>query len=415
MHAKFCPRLRRHIQRIRDPRQPHLGYLVDELRQCPQPVQLPLEEYLCMPWFNGERTLREIQRAAWRINGDEMLPLERLIDLTRRLEEALLLDGPRWQQHIERPVREPVCIGCYDGDPGILSSQVKELFTRRGGPGLPEPCTQPSKSRGGGQGWKGRIRAALIPHIDYARGGVTYAWGFKEVFEHTDASLFVIVGTSHYSSNRFTLTRKNFKTPLGTVPTDQEFIDRLVRHYGDGLFDDELQAHLPEHSIELEVVFLQWLYSQGKPIRIVPLVVGSFHDAILLGCPPSALEDIERMGQALRCAEAETHEPICYIISGDLAHIGPKFNQGQVPVTKQDLAHSREQDLVLLERLEQADTMGFFQTLAQEKDARAICGFPPAFTVLEAIQPQHGKVLNYDRYVHPLGHESVSFASMAFY
>ena len=55
----------------------------------------------------------------------------------------------------------------------------------------------------------------------------------------------MIVGTSHYSSHRFTLTRKDFKTPLGVVPTDQGYIDRLVRHYGDGLFDDELLAHLP--------------------------------------------------------------------------------------------------------------------------------------------------------------------------
>ena len=102
----------------------------------------------------------------------------------------------------------------------------------------------------------GALRAALIPHIDYHRGGGTFAWGFREVFERTDASLFVIIGTSHYSSHRFTLTRKDFKTPLGLARSDQAYIDRLVNHYGDGLFDDEL-AHLPEHSIELEVVFLQ--------------------------------------------------------------------------------------------------------------------------------------------------------------
>ena len=73
----------------------------------------------------------------------------------------------------------------------------------------------------------GALRAALVPHIDYARGGATYAWGFKEVAERTDASLFVIVGTSHYSGERFTLTRQHFKTPLGVVPTDQKYIDRL--------------------------------------------------------------------------------------------------------------------------------------------------------------------------------------------
>src|SRR5205814_3982684 len=132
-------------------------------------------------------------------------------------------------------------------EPEALRRQLRRLFTGPRGPGLPE---EPKPD--------GRLRAALLPHIDYRRGGTTYAWGFKEVFERTDASLFVIIGTSHYSSERFTLTRKDFKTPLGIVPTDQEYIDRLVKHYGDGLFDDPL-AHLPEHSIELEVVFLQYL------------------------------------------------------------------------------------------------------------------------------------------------------------
>src|SRR5262249_38605747 len=154
----------------------------------------------------------------------------------------------------------PRCIGCYEGDPDALRQQLKELFTEQGGSGLPRPLL-PDNS----------VCAALIPHIDYPRGGMTYTWGFKEVFEHTAASLFVIIGTSHYSEHRFTLTRKDFKTPLGIVPTDQEYIDRLVGHYGDGLFDDELMAHLPEHSIELEVVFLQYLYEGVRPIRIVPL------------------------------------------------------------------------------------------------------------------------------------------------
>src|SRR5262249_15897678 len=152
--------------------------------------------------------------------------------------------------------------------PDGLRRQLRRLFTAENGPGLPrEP--QPD----------GRLRAALVPHIDYQRGGVSFAWGFKELFERTDASLFVIIGTSHYSPHRFTLTRKNFKTPLGVVPTDQQYIDRLVKHYGNGLFDDEL-CHLPEHSIELEVVFLQYLYEQRRDIRIVPLVVGSFADCV---------------------------------------------------------------------------------------------------------------------------------------
>jgi AmmeMemoRadiSam system protein B len=249
--------------------------------------------------------------------------------------------------------------------------------------------------------------------MDYARGGLCYTWGFREVFERSDASLFVIIGTSHYSHERFSLTRKHFLTPLGRVETDQAYIDRLVKHYGDGLFTDEL-AHLPEHSIELEVVFLQYLYEGRRPIRNVPLVVGSFHDCVRGGVDPRQASDIARMIAALRQAESETGEPICYLISGDLAHIGPKFGDAQ-PVAEPLLARSRQQDHAILEQAVAADMAGYFRVIAAEGDARRICGLPPTYTLVEAIRPTRGKLLNYDQYVHPHGFESVSFASVGFY
>jgi AmmeMemoRadiSam system protein B len=279
-----------------------------------------------------------------------------------------------------------------------------------------------------------RFRAILIPHIDYGRGGHTYARAFKELFEHTPAMLFVIVGTAHYSYHRFTLTRKHFQTPLGIAPTDQTYIDRLTAHYGDGLFDDELPAHLPEHSIELEVVFLQHLFPD-TPFRIVPLLVGSFHDCIASGREPIEQDDIGRMIAALRAVERETEEPICYLISGDLAHIGPKFGDPR-PLNAAKLAHSRRQDHALLHELGESanarrqpavakkqkagagpspDAAAYFRVLASEGDSRRICGLPPTYTVIEALRPDRGELLHYDQYVHPEGEESVSFASVVFY
>jgi hypothetical protein len=68
-----------------------------------------------------------------------------------------------------------------------------------------------------------------------------------------------------------------------------------------------------------------------------------------------------------------------------------------------------------LKRAEAADAAGYFQVIAGERDRRRICGLPPTFTLLEAVRPGHGKLLHYDQNVHYLGHESVSFASVAFY
>jgi AmmeMemoRadiSam system protein B len=374
----------------------------DELRLSTRIQRLSLLEFAWVQLFDGQRTLRDIQAEAMRRVHGQLLPLDRFTVLVAELDEALFLESPRFRQRLANPVREPSCLGCYAAEPAELRRQLTRLFTHPRGPGLPG---EPQRD--------GRLRAALLPHIDYQRGGVTFAWGFKEVFEASAATLFVIIGTSHYSAQRFTLTRKDFKTPLGIARTDQQYIDRLVAYYGDGLFEDEM-AHLPEHSIELEVVFLQHLYENRRAFRIVPLVVGSFHDAVASGVPPRVQADIGRLIEALRRIDEEMSEPICYIISGDLAHLGPKFGDSQ-PVTEPWRTHSRAQDQLLLRCAEAADACGYFRIIADESDRRRICGLAPTYTVLEAIRPERGKLLHYDQYVHPFGYESVSFASVAFY
>lgn len=396
------PRLRPFLAAAQDERDPRFVIIWDRLGLARTPQRVTVREFSWLQLFTGQYTLRDIQAAAIRQLGGELIPLEQFTSLMEKLDAALFLDGPQFRERLESPIREPSCIGCYEADPDKLRHQLTSLFTAAKGPGLP-----------GNRKPDGRLRAALIPHIDYGRGGATFAWGFKEVFEHTDASLFVIIGTSHYSPHRFTLTRKNFKTPLGIIPTDQGYVDHLVTHYGDGLFDDPF-AHLPEHSIELEVVFLQYLYEGRLPIRIVPLLVGPFQDCVDSKTAPEAKDDIRRMVEALRHAESEAGESVCYIISGDLAHIGPKFGD-PAPVSEPFLGQSKLQDQAILRQAEAADPAGYFNVIAEEADRRRICGLPPTYTLLEAIRPTKGRLLHYDQYVHPHGFESVSFASVAFY
>jgi AmmeMemoRadiSam system protein B len=402
MPVADSPSLRPFLAAVQDRSDPRYVVVWDRLGLAGTVVRMTLDEFRWVQLLDGRRSLVDIQAEAVRQAQGRPLSLGGFAALVERLDEALFLNTPRFQDKVSGPVREPSCIGCYEGEPEALRRQLRGLFTAERGPGLPG-----ARPRDGG------LRAALLPHIDYHRGGASYAWGFKELFERSDASLFVIIGTAHYSGHRFTLTRKNFKTPLGIVPTDQQYIDRLVACYGNGLFDDPL-AHLPEHSIELEVVVLQFLYEAQRPIRIVPLLVGPFQDCVAEHQPPQGRGDIERMIRALRQAEQESAEPICYIISGDLAHIGPKFGDPEL-VREPFLSRSREQDQALVSRLENGDVDRYFETIAAEGDSRRICGLPPTYTLLKAIEPARGKLLDYDQYVHPRGYESVSFASMAFY
>jgi len=403
MMANVRPRLRPFLQATPEDDSYTSFILSDYLRLSPT-IRLNALELHCLRLLDGQRSLLDIHSEITRVLGGRVIPLQDFYALIDNLDQALFLDTHRFHDRANAPVRPPSCLGVYSEDPDVLRRQMRQLFTHPQAAGLPTSY-----------GSSNPLRAVLSPHIDYTRGGISYTYAFRELVEQTSASLFVIVGTSHYAGNyRFTLTRKHFQTPLGIVPTDQHYIDRLVAHYGDGLFDGEWIAHFPEHSIELEVIPLQYLYEGRRDIRIVPLVVGSFHDCVATGNLPEQAEDIRRMVQAMQAVEREMNEPICYIISGDLAHIGPKFDDPQ-PVYRQQLEHSRRQDQALLEQVVQADQTGYFRILAEEGDQRRICGFPPTWLVMAVTQPRCGKLLHYAQYVHPQGYESVSFASVGLY
>lgn len=381
------------------------GVALSDPHRVGQPVTLSPLAAEVAGRLDGTRTARDVQAELMRLSGGQLVPLDTITGLVAGLDEALLLDSPRLREYLTQPVRPPSCIGTYSDDPAELREQLAELFTAPGGPGLPGNF-RPSPH--------GKLRAALLPHMDYARGNVTYGHGFKELVERTDAAVFVIVATSHYSLHRFTLTRQHFDTPLGPVQTDQEYINRLEAEYGPGLFDDPL-AHHPEHSIELEVVLLQFLLGGRRPFRIVPLLVGSFGDCVDTGTSPADAPDVRRMVAALRAAEAGCPDPVCYLVSGDLAHIGPKFDKADPRAEGDFLAESRRQDELILTQIEAADPAGYFGVIAAEEDRRRICGLPPTWLTLEAARPRRGRVLHYQQFVHPKGFESVSFAAAGFY
>jgi MEMO1 family protein len=396
------PRLRPGLHAAAGP-SPDVVVLMDNFR-LGGPLMLSRAAFDLIRLFDGEKTLPTIQAETAIMFAGSPVPLETLANLISGLDQELFLDSPRLHSRLTVADRPPSCIGSYDADPEKARKQIRRLFTAPGGPGLPgEPGCRVTSD--------GAIRAVLLPHMDYARGGVTYGFGLKELVERTDASLFVIIATSHYSGHRFTLTRQNFTSPLGRVETDQAYVDRIVEHYGDGLFDDPF-AHAAEHSIELEVVAMQFAFAGKRPFRIVPLLVGSFCDILGEKIKPGQKEDVARMIAALRQAEVETGEPVCYVISGDLAHIGPKFNDEDL-VHEDQLRHSKLQDDLLLSRATAVDTDGYYDVIAED-DARRICGLPPTYVTLGAAQPRVGKLLHYGRFVHPEGFESVSFASMAF-
>jgi AmmeMemoRadiSam system protein B len=381
-------------------------------RLSDQCLFMPQAMGLILQYFDGEHTVEEI---VLQVQADTGIKIGRsLVDeLVRKLDAICVLDSPTY--HAARDsalaayrssgIREPTHAGgAYYAEPERLRDQLRQVFEHPRGAGLPNTTTAPD----------GALRAVLAPHIDFHRGGPSFGFAFREIAERSDADLFVVVGTSHYSAHRFILTRNDFRTPLGLVKTDKAYVNAIAKGYGEeAAFADEL-AHLPEHSIEFEVLLLQYVLGGVRNFEVVPVLVGSFQDAVDRGDDPNNLNDVGRMLNVLREVERESGRKVCYIVSGDLAHIGPKF--GDPWQIDTDRARwNRSLDADLLARIEQARGDELFNFIADEQDGRRICGFPPSYVMLEAARPKSGKLLYHDQYVDPRGNEIVGFASMAFY
>ncbi len=229
------------------------------------------------------------------------------------------------------------------------------------------------------------------------------------------ADTFIIFGTSHYaeSENPFILTKKNYITPFGEAETDLEIVEELTRKCHWDLFEGEI-AHRPEHSIEFQVVFLQYLFRGKKSFRIVPILCNSFHRMILEGTLPSEDERVHTFLDSIKGIISSLSERAFIIAGADLAHVGLKFGDPE-PVTQSHLRWIKERDRISLRCAEVLDADGFFRSIAEEKDRRKICGTSPIYALLSTIEAKTGKTLDYDHALEPDTGSVVSFASAGFY
>jgi AmmeMemoRadiSam system protein B len=373
-----------------------------------QPVMIPYDGFHhIIRHFDGQSTLVEIQARVMRQTG-LFLALHELEDLVRRLDAAMLLDGPTFASFLEgyhASGKRPAALAgrSYAGTVRALRAQLEQFFVSDFGSGRPEPRRQQA----------GAFRGILSPHIDFQRGGSVYTWSYKELVESTNADTFVILGVAHqYCRRRFALTRKDFETPLGLAATDRRYVDQIAAKVGQELFEDEL-SHRTEHSVEFQVVFLQYVLGEERPFSIVPILVGSFQDLIDRGMDPSNDPEISRFLEALRDVEAASGRKVAYIGGIDLCHVGPEFGD-PFPVAPELADQVRQFDDSMLARAASCDPEGWFRTAAKVGNRWRVCGLAATYTMLHAIGPAQGRLLKYHQAIDDRRTCCVSFASMAF-
>jgi AmmeMemoRadiSam system protein B len=437
-----------------------------------QVAVLPIPLLDVVSLFDGDHAIDEIRDIVAARHGGGLSAAD-VIAVAERLDEAGFLDSPRFARRRRRieakfaasPTRPAAHAGgAYAGEAEALREQIAGFFSDADGPGAgtaPDGLEaardfDPVSSRGGLAAARGfdlrsprelaaargfdlrsprelaaardldlrspqgatsvgrlrnpQLRGLLAPHIDFHRGGPTYAWAYKEILERCDADLFVVLGTCHAGmAEPFAATLKAFDTPLGAVPADRDFLDALGRRYGHDLFASE-GAHRIEHSIEFQAVMLRWALGD-RPFTMVPLLASFLHEAVWTGQGAEADPRVPRFLAALADTLAASGRRVCVVGGVDLAHVGPRFGDAE-PNTPVFLAEVERADRAMLETVTDGDAPAFFASVAADRDARRICGLSPIYAFLRALPGAHGRLIRYRQWPDPEG--TVSFCAVAF-
>ena len=277
-------------------------------------------------------------------------------------------------------------------------------------------------------------KALYAPHIDYRVGLNSYVKAFSSI-RNLKPKRVVILATSHYSGlypdayeeHPFVISTKDFEMVNGTVKADRISTQKILKQVQDDSKNDashsaakagisssnygitfQDRAHRIEHSIELHLIMLNYLWDHE--FEIVPILVGSL-DELFYKADGFQGQQVENFTGLLH--ELFGHdEDTFFSISGDLAHIGKKF--GDNKPAKELFEEVRNFDHSFLDFGESGNADKILDLMSQKYDPYRICGYPPLYTYLKTFPNSSGEILTYDVWDEEERDSGVSFGSILY-
>ncbi|MCL4447280.1 MAG: AmmeMemoRadiSam system protein B [Thermoplasmatales archaeon] len=240
-------------------------------------------------------------------------------------------------------MRKPYVSGhFYPSNPDALRDKIAWAFTHWNGPGYIPEIKKIAPQQG-----------IIAPHAGYDYSGPVAAFSFGSLANSGRYDFFVVIGPNHTGlGSAISIGNEDYLTPLGVARVRKKAIDEIQ----DDLIVVDNLAHAEEHSVEVEIPFLQYIYGD---VEIVPIVMMD-----------QSLEAAEHLATRLRRLSGN----FTIVASSDLNHYLP------------------------LPRLRKLD--GYFSSAVLNRDIKAIyryeysgeisaCGFGPIVTLLSTYS---GKV-----------------------
>lgn len=202
-------------------------------------------------------------------------------------------------------VREPAVAGqFYEGERGRLAASLEECFRHPLGPGSLPVVAQEGP---------GLISALVSPHAGYMFSGPAAACAYHALAADGAPEVAIILGPSHHAGGRRAAVSlaEAWRTPLGLTQVAVELGQELIAACD--LLEADEQVHRLEHSLEVQVPFLQFIYGDRAP-RICPICVRSHPFSSL----QQAAADARAIGETI--ARVAGKHKVVVIASTDFSH-----------------------------------------------------------------------------------------------
>jgi MEMO1 family protein len=194
----------------------------------------------------------------------------------------------------------------------------------------------------------------MVPHAGYVYSGHVAGAVYSRIVL-PDRVIILCPNHTGLGAPLAIMSAGQWETPLGKVEIDADLAKSLMKHCH--LLSEDSEAHKFEHSLEVQLPFLQYL----KPgFKFVPITIGS-----------SGFASLERLGKGIAALLAERDEEILLIASSDMNH----YESDEV---------TRAKDKLAIDCILALDPKGLYDTI--KSNSISMCGFGPAIAMLYGIQ-----------------------------
>lgn len=279
----------------------------------------------------------------------------------------------------------------YEDDFGFLQAQLEDCFTGPKGVGE-HPIMKNSE----------RFVGGISPHAGYVFSGQAASHLYDKL-ARSDVDVLVVIGPNHYGlgGNLVTTRNTSWEIPFGCVDVDNVFIDDLMARNPNVV--DDLDAHVKEHSIEVQLPFIRYT---KKTAKIVPLMVKDL-----------SLEECQRLANDILEIGIEKDKKVAIIASSDFTHYGNDY--GYVPFRYNIQDEIKKMDGKFIDLIRALAVKSFFK----QSEQSSICGRIPITVLMEFAKLKGVEDIKVEQYytsedIYPCKDKndfhSVSYASLVF-